>query len=202
MASALRLSCRSKTERLAAWGGSGDPVPVDLLRAEACGGSWRIVEVYSSTGAPFEVTAAWSGGDGAGQEARLTVGRATRFSVYATSLSLRVANLSSAENRVGCTVSEGYCVSSNAFEVRTEGAGLSNVSVPIPPFAARVRVDCEDRTLLPSVTLQLLDGQGALRADLAASTQPPEGLPLGGAATVQLAAPSGLKLRVHFSLTI
>lgn len=199
----MDLSCRSKTQRLAAWAGSGDPVAVDLLRAEACGGIWRIVEVTSTSGGPFEVHTSWSGGGGAGPEVKMTVSRATRFAVFARSLVVRAANLDAAENLVGCNVSDGYCVSSNFFEVRTEGSSTpSPTVVNIPPFASRVRVDCEDHTLLGSVLIALLDGQGDTRADLSLDQQPPGGLDLGGAARVQITAPSGLKLRAVFQLSI
>ena len=77
-----RLSRRSHQETLKAH--TGTTTLVDLLSAEACQGTWRIVEVVSASGGPFELRLAWSAGDGAGQEAKMTVARGTRFSIFAS----------------------------------------------------------------------------------------------------------------------
>ncbi len=137
MATNTRLSQRSSQERLVATPAGKDPVVTDLLRAEACAGAWRIVEAFSASGGPFELLVAWSGGDGVGQEARLTVPRATRLAVYASSMTVRVANLVPVENRVGCSVADGYCVSANQYEVRgvVPSSASPPIPVAIPPFA-------------------------------------------------------------------
>ena len=196
-----RLSRRSGQETLPAHVPPADPVFRDLLRGEACGGVWRIVEVYSASQAPFELHASWSGGDGVGQEARMTVARATRFAVYASSLSVRVANLSNAENRVGCNTSEGYCVSANQYEVRGTGDGAA-LPVLIPPFATHFRVDVADESQLASTTLRVLDAQGLTRAEITGDAQPDLGLPLGGAGAIEVVAPTNIDFRGVFTLSI
>lgn len=196
-----RLSRRSGQETLPAYTPTEDPVFRDLLRGEACAGLWRIVEVYTASQAPFELYASWSGGDGMGQEVRMTVARATRFSVFASSLNVRVANLAGTENRVGCNTSEGYCVSSNQYEVRGTGDG-SALAVLIPPFATHFRVDVADESQLPSTTVRVLDAQGLLRAEITGDAQPDQGLPLGGASAIEVVAPSNIDFRGVFTLSI
>lgn len=204
MATNTRLSQRSSQERLVATPAGKDPVVTDLLRAEACAGAWRIVEAFSASGGPFELLVAWSGGDGVGQEARLTVPRATRLAVYASSMTVRVANLVPVENRVGCSVADGYCVSANQYEVRgvVPSSAAAPIPVAIPPFATNVRVDVSDVFLLESVRIQILDGLGAPRAAIRGDQQPLSGLPLGAAAGLQLLVPPGLAWRAVFQLSI
>ena len=197
-----RLSRRSHQEMLASHSDGAALSFVDLLRAEACGGAWRIVEAYSASGGPFELHAAWSGGEGMGQEAKITVPRATRLSVYASSLSLKVANLSERPNRVGCNVADGYCVSGNQFEVRGVGAINAPPDLTIPPFATHLRVDCADRSHLSSLVVKVYDGVGVLQAEVLGDEQPNPGLPLGGAGRITLVAPDDLRFRGVFLLSI
>jgi hypothetical protein len=173
---------------------------VDLLRAEAGAGAWRIIEAYAEKG-PFELDASWSGGEGRGQEVKITVPRATRFAVFASSLTLKAANLASVENRVGCNVSEGYCVSANQFEVRGTGTE-GEIPVAIPPFATHARLEVADPAQLANSLLSVLDGVGVLRSKIAASNQPFEGLPLAGAGSLKLLVPATLRFRTVFSLSI
>ena len=196
-----RLSRRSGQESLPAHVPPADPAFRDLLRGEACAGLWRIVEVFTASQAPFELHASWSGGDGMGQEVRMTVARATRFAVFASSLNVRVANLAGTENRVGCNTSEGYCVSCNQYEVRGTGDG-SALSVLIPPFATHFRVDVSDESQLSSTTVRVLDAQGLLRAEITGDAQPDQGLPLGGASAIEVVAPSNIDFRGVFTLSI
>lgn len=200
MSPPTRLSRRSHLEPLPAY--AGTTKFVDLIRAEACQGAWRIVEVVSGSGGPFEVRASWSAGDGAGQEAKLTVARGTRFSVFASSVTLRVANLSSRENRVSCMVSEGYCVSENHYEVRGEGGSTDPISIEIPPLARTVRVDTSPSTGLVGTTLTVFDGTGTARAEVQGDEQPAGGLPLAGAGSLTVQAPANHTFRVTFSLSL
>lgn len=201
-----RLSRRSHQEKLTPYTDGAELTFVDLLRGESGCGAWRIVEAYSASGGPFELYAAWSGGDGMGQEAKITVPRATRFSVFASSLSLRVANLSGSENRVGCNVADGYCVSANQYEVRGTGlqlaAVLASLPLTVPPFATHFRVDCADDTQLPSLGIKVYDGVGNVTVDLTGDKQPSPGVPLGAAGRVEVAAPDGLRFRGVFLLSI
>ena len=170
-----RLSRRAHQDTLKVY--TGTTKLVDHLVAEACAGTWRIVEVVSGSGGPFELVVAWSSGDGAGQEAKMTVARGTRFCIFASSLKVRAANLSSRENRVSCMVSEGYCVSENHYEVRGEGGSNEPVPIEIPPF-------------------------GTTRAEVLGDEQPAGGLPLAGAGALLVEVPAGTSYRVTFTLSL
>lgn len=172
----------------------------DLLDSESGCGAWRIFELFANKG-PFEVRLEWSAGDGAGQSAKVTVSRATRLSIFASTFTVRTANLTGVENRIGCNVSDGYAVSSNQFEVRLTG-GETALAVDIPPFATHVRVDCADRTQLSSIIISALDGVALVRSQVAGNVQPDAGLPLGGARSLSISVPSALRVRVVFTLSI
>jgi hypothetical protein len=108
------------------------------------------------------------------------------------------------ENRVGCSVADGYCVSANQYELRglAPSTGTAAVPLAIPPFATHVRVDVSDANLLESVRIQILDGLGTPRAVLRGDQQPLAGLPLGAAAGLQLLVPPGLAWRAAYQLSI
>ena len=200
MSSSTRLSRRSHQELLKAY--TGTTKLVDTLIAEACAGTWRIVEVVSGSGGPFELVVGWSSGDGAGQEAKMTVARGTRFCIFAASLKVRVANLSSRDNRVTVMVSEGYCVSENHYEVRGEGGSNEPVPIEIPPFARSVRLDASPTSGLIGSTLYVNDGLGTTRAEIQGDEQPAGGLPLAGAGALLVDVPAGVSYRVTFTLSL
>ena len=200
MSSPTRLSRRSHQETLKAY--TGTTKLVDTLVAEACQGAWRIVEVVSGSGGPFELVVSWSSGDGAGQEAKMTVARGTRFCIFAASLKLRAANLSSRDNRVSAMVSDGYCVSENHYEVRGEGGSNEPVPIEIPPFGKNVRLDTSPASGLVSSTLFVNDGLGTTRAEVLGDEQPAGGLPLAGAGALLAEVPAGVSYRVTFTLSL
>ena len=200
MTSPTRLSRRAHQETLKAY--TGSTKLVDHLVAEACQGTWRIVEVVSGSGGPFELVVAWSSGDGAGQEAKMTVARGTRFCIFASSLKVRVGNLSSRENRVSCMVSEGYCVSENHYEVRGEGDAAGPSEITIPPFARAVRLDTSPASGLTGSVLSLQDGLGVTRAEVMGDDQPAGGLPLAGAGALFVQVPVNHNYRVTFTLSL
>jgi len=194
-----RLSRRSHQGTLPAF--TGVPSFVDTLVAEAGLGAWRIIEVMSGNAGPFELHLSWSSGDGAGQELRLTVARGTRLSLYAASLKIRAANLAPRDNRVTVTVSDGYCVSDNVYELRLEGTGEVQ-TVDLPPFARAVRLDVASSEVLPACRLKLLDGSGVARAEVLGDAQPEGGLLLGGAGGLRVIVPSKVSFRLIFTLSL
>ncbi len=197
---ATSLTTRSDGKTLAAMVEA--PKLVDLLDTEARAGAWRIVELFSVSGAPFEVELAWSSGSGAGAKARLTVARATRVSVFARSLRVRAANLSAEENRVGVTVADGHAVTRNVLEVR--GALVENApqALSVPAFATGVRLELADVALLPGATVLVYDGQGTLRSSTTGDEQPSAGVPLGGAGKLEMNAAGGAAYRAIFHLAL
>ena len=195
------LSCRSDGRDLPAW--NAELKLINLLDADASAADWRIVEVFSRTGLPFELLLVWSAGGGAGAEARITVARAARICVFARGLRVQAGNLADAINRVGVTVADAYAVTENQWEATGETLDHGTTAdVPVPPFARRVRVEMADATLLPTTTLKVYDGQSTLRSTVAADKQPPEGVPVGGARTVQVAASGATAWRAVFTLSL
>lgn len=196
------LSQQGNNVSLVAWSDGAALVFVDLLKAEACGSIWRIVEVWSDSGMPFELRVGWSGGEGGLREAKMTVSRGTRFAVYARSLSLRAANLSSDVNRIACSTADGYCVSANQYEVRGTGVADTAQTLEVPSFATHLRVDCGDRTQLGSITIAVDDGVSVQRVHMKADEQPAGGVSLGSVGAVRVTAPAALRYRALFTLSI
>lgn len=176
----IELTTRSDGKDLPAW---DTALKLEsLLDAEAELDTWRIVEVFSKTGLPFEVELAWSSGGGSGSEAKVTVARSARICVFARSLRVRAGNLADAVNRVGITVADAYAVTENQWEHRDSSPDQGvQLDVPVPPFARFVRVELADPTGLPTTNLRVYDGLNALMASVAGDQQPAAGIPVGGA---------------------
>ncbi|RME26726.1 MAG: hypothetical protein D6798_06110 [Deltaproteobacteria bacterium] len=173
-----------------------------LLDGESCEDTWRIVEAFSRSGGPFELELAWSAGSGSGATAQVTVARAVRICIFARSLRIRAANLSSSDNRVGVTVADGYGQTRNQWEHRDTGPdqGVAQ-EVPIPPFARTVRLEIADPTQLPGSSIKVYDGEGTLRAAVAGDAQPEGGVPVGGAGKVEVTA-GATDYRVVYHLSL
>ena len=197
---AIALTTRSDSKTLPALDDS--PAMHDLLDTEARRGAWRIVELYSGSGAPFEVELAWSSGSGAGASARLTVARATRVSVFARSLMVRAANLSSEENRVGVNVADGHAVTRNVLEQRGSLEENSATELPVPAFATGVRLELADPSLLPAASVRIYDGEEVLRSSTTGDEQPSSGVPLGCTGKLEVLANSATAFRAVFFLSL
>ena len=198
--SATALTTRSDGKTLPATGEA--PKPVDLLDTEARRGAWRIVELFSVDGAPFEVELSWSSGSGAGASARFTLARSGRISVFARALRVRAANLSSAENRVGVTVADGHAVTRNVLEVVGQLGENAPEDLALPPFAKGVCLELADAALLSGAAVRVYDGQGTLRSTTAGDEQASTGVPLGGASKVEVLAASATAYRAIFHLAL
>ena len=176
----IELTTRSDGKDLPVWDTALKLV--SLLDAEAELDTWRIVEVFSKTGLPFEVELGWSSGGGSGSGAKITVARSARICVFARSLQVRAGNLADLVNRVGITVADAYAVTVNQWEHRDSSPDQGvQLDVPIPPFARFVRVELADPSGLPTTNLKVYDGLGTLTATVAGDKQPPIGIPVGGA---------------------
>jgi hypothetical protein len=178
------LATRANQVDLVGWAsGQQDKSWAAVLNTEARAEDWRLIELFSGSGRAFEAEVRWTAGDGAGGAALLTVSRSTRVCVLARSLLVRVSNLHSAENRVGCSVAqpEGFVATENVYELPFQVAAAESLSLALPPMARRVRVEVSDPELAKTLSVQLLDGQGQLRVQVAGDAQPLGGLQLGGA---------------------
>jgi hypothetical protein len=196
------LSTRSDSKDLAALDVNAGPKPVALLVGEADRDTWRIVELFSGSGLPFDAELRWSAGSGAGAEAWVTVARAARVSVFARSVRVTATNLADKVNRVGVTVADGFATTRNHWEHRAlHSAGFLS-RIPVPPFADVVRVDLADVALSPLAAVRVLDGVGALLATYPAPLQPPGGIPVGGASALELELAANVSFRAVFHLTV
>ena len=172
-----------------------------LLNTSARVDTWRIIELISSSKIPFEAKVAWSAGTGTGSHAQISVARATRLCVFARALHIEAANLGSQKNKVQVTVADGHCSSRNQHAV--SGTISSKVTpIAIPPFAAHCHVEANDWRRLRQVDVRLRDGLGQVVGSWNGHRQPPAGILLGGAGSLELIAPLKMFYRVVFVLTL
>lgn len=196
------LSTRSDSQELPAFDPTSGPRSVELLRGEADRDTWRIVELFSGSGLPFDAELSWSAGSGAGAWAFVTVARSARVSVFARSVRIAATNLAGQVNRVGVTVADGFATTRNQWE--HTGAHVSGVlsTLPVPPFADTVRLDLADFALSPLATVRVLDGLGELVASYPVPLQPPAGIPVGGASALELELPADVAFRAVYHLSL
>ncbi len=206
-----KLSRRSGTAKLPASLVAGDPgAEGEVLTAQSIGsgdGDWRIIDLWSDEGSPWEAKLVWSGGGGAQRTAYLDVPKCTRVCVHATMLQVFGSNLStSASISARAAIADGQCDTENQWTVRGSsaqliGGGGGNVDVTPPPWARFARLEVSDSTVAPTTFVELLDINATTRARYAVDKQPAPGVPLGDAATVRCVLPSGsFSYRVVFLL--
>ena len=88
------FTIRSGTKTLPA--SSGPTEPIDVLRTEAQGAAWRLIELCSASQLPFDAYLSWSSGSGSISTARLTVATGTRV----CSRSMRSCGMASRRRRI------------------------------------------------------------------------------------------------------
>ena len=177
--------------------------PVEQLNTEAEVDTWRIVEVFSRTGLPFEVDLSWSSGSGSGAVAQVTVARSTRICLHARSLRISSTNLAKKINRVGVTVADGFTPTRNTWEVPIAvGEGEPFTSI-VPPFAETFRVELGQLAAYPNTQIAVKDALGDVRATYNAALQPVYGIPVGGASKVEVSTNHpGTLARAVFHLSL
>jgi len=202
----------SQVLSLASWNGTDDLDFQTLLTGQDgdCSresrGKWRIVELVSQSGQPFDAELRWTAGNGGNLKALVTVSRATRVGLFCLSLNVRVANLDDAINVVSGVVAPArtFVQTRNQYEVRgSEGEHAAPVEIPIPPFAERLHVYFTDYANLASWAIAVTDAQGTLRSYTTADTIPSTGITIGGAGKIEVysGAQTG-EWRAVFSLSI
>lgn len=170
---------------------------------EACEDAWRIVEVWSRSALPFAVRLRWTAGQSAGDEALVTVSRATRICVCASTVQVEAANLADVSNDVQLALVDGYHPTSNQWE--QAGAAQNGVAqdISLPPFADRARLELSDPSLLPSTTLSVTNGFNLTAGVTQGDAQPDAGIPVGGARRLQLNVSGGApQFRIVFTLRL
>ena len=196
-----KLSRRSGTAKLTASTVAGSAgAEGEVLTAQSSGtgeGDWRIIDLWSDEGSPWEARLVWSGGGGAQRTALLDVPKCTRVCVHATMLQIFGSNLSiSANIQARAAIADGQCDTENQWTVRGStaqivgGAG-GNVDVVPPPWAKFVRLELSDDNLLATAFVELLDVNATTRGRYGADKQPAPGAPIGDAATVRCVLPAG-----------
>lgn len=194
---ACKLSRRSGTAKLTASttaGVAGTEGEVLTAHSEGQGdGDWRILDLWSDEGSPWEARVVWSGGGGALRTALVDVPKCVRVCVHATMIQVFGANLSTSANiQARAAIADGYCDTENQWTVRgTVTDQGQTVSATPPPWAKFARLELSDSTLLGSAFVELLDVNGTARGRYAANAQPAPGAPIGDAATVRLVLPGG-----------
>lgn len=179
------------------------PKPVELLTAEAELDTWRIVEVFSRTGLPFEADLSWSSGTGSGAGAQVTVSRSARICVLARSLRISATNLAKKLNRVGVTVADGFAPTRNTWEVPTGVAEGTPLEVDVPPFAESFRLELAEPGAYAVTQIAVKDALGDVRATYNAALQPVYGIPVGGASKVEVSTNHpGTLARAVFHLSL
>jgi hypothetical protein len=168
----------------------------EVLTAQSIGsgdGDWRIVDLWSDEGTPWEARLVWSGGGGAQRTAYLDVPKCTRVCVHATMLQVFGSNLStSAAVQARAAIADGQCDTENQWTVRGSVADAgTTVSVVPPPWAKFVRLELSDSTLLATSFIELRDANATTRARYAGNVQPAPGAPIGDAASLRLVLPAG-----------
>ncbi|MFT5686105.1 MAG: hypothetical protein ACI8RZ_007060 [Myxococcota bacterium] len=208
----------SQVLSLASWNGIDDLVFQTLLTGQDgnCSresrGKWRIVELVSQSGQPFDAELRWTAGNGGNLKALVTVSRATRVGLFCLSLDVRVANLDDAINVVSGVVAPArtFVQTHNQYEVRSGGGSGGSkvgttypVEIPIPPFADRLHFYVTDYANRSSWAIAVTDAQGTLRSYTTADTIPDSGLYIGGAGKIEVydSAQVG-EWRAVFSLSI
>ena len=196
---ACKLSRRSGTAKLSASTVSGSAgAEGEVLTAQSVGvgdGDWRIIDLWSDEGSPWEARLVWSGGGGAQRTALFDVPKCTRICIHATTIQVFGSNLSTSANiQARAAIADGQCDTENQWTVRgtnSQVAAPTNVDVVPPPWAKFVRLELSDSTLPSTTFIELLDVNATTRCRYAASAQPAPGAPIGDAATIRCVLPAG-----------
>ena len=167
------------------------------------GSAWRIIDLWSDQGSPWEATILWSGGRAGHRLAYLNVARSTRVCVFANAITVRGAALSMSDIHAWASISDGEIPCENQWAVRGTSSGdNSSAELAIPPYAKFVRLELGDESKLSTSYLALVDGFGTTRARHRADLQPSPGAPVGDADKVTLTFASALDWRVTFLLNL
>ena len=189
-----------------------------MLYSEADTDAWRIVEVSSLDGKPFDIEFIWSAANGSGANAFVTMPHATRICVFARSVQVRVKNLDREANAIGVTVADGYAETRNQYEVRVNFTNAEEAPEPnvheerfefdespiptrilIPPFAQRAWVEASQAGI--EGFIMTIDGDNRKRGVTRFEKQPDNGILVGGAKAIDCWL-GPIDFRVVFSLGI
>jgi hypothetical protein len=171
----------------------------DILRAEGVMTKFRVIEIGSLSGLPFDVRVSWTGGHGISPFAWFSCGSAaTRICIPARTIQLAAANLSTSENVVEAHISDGRIETRNVRVFTNDASPIINSDVQVPLFATHVR--WEANTLGAHATISFVDGRGVVTSVQDTFNQSRDGFPIGDCRVVRLNSTTGGRLLFALSL--
>lgn len=210
MPSPNELNLRARMEKLPAATVAGTPgTETEIIGATPCNdngrsaAAWRIIDLYSNEGKPWEAAIEWSGGNGGRRRALVTVVQSSRVCVFAASVYVKGKALTLAAINAWVAISDGVVTSANQYSVRGEATDQTlSFDIPTPPFARFVRLEIDTIALYATSSIALTDGFGVVRNRTRGDQQPNPGLMVGDSSVVTVTLPSACKWRVTFDLNL
>lgn len=180
----------------------------DLLAgAQADWTEWRLLELWTDQGLPWEATVEWAGAQAAGQRVTITVPGAARLCIAATSIK-RVActNLvpfpQTARVAVGSVDSTITCRNHRMFTVESGGGLAGFVDLDVPAYGERLYVTPSDPAAFATTLVDLFDPTGTIIASYNLTQQPSTGQPVVGCTTARIHPPAGVRCIADFALGV
>jgi len=175
---------------------SGGPFEQHVLLAGATSNvtAWRLVELFSDKGLPWEADISWTGATATGARAQITVsGGSARFCMAAMAVqSIAARNRSNEAQMVRVSVASlpGPVTCYNQFlDVSVmPGGGLS---LSPPPYATKVFIVPQAQADIAATTVELYDGNQLLVGQYLLAQQPAGGEPIVGIRTVKIIGVAG-----------
>lgn len=179
-----------------------------LEGAQAFFTSWRLVELWSDQGFPWEAFIQWTGGQAGGARLTLTVMGSARVCIAAHSIAtIEARNLSSETQvcRAAISTVDGPIACQNHWMLSQVGGGIGG-GLPfdiIPPrFAERLYMTPSIAASLAGTTVDLYDGLGNLCGNYTLNNQPPYGQPVVGISKVTVTPVAGTRYQCDFTLGV
>jgi hypothetical protein len=179
-----------------------DGSTITLLTMQDTSQKWRVVELFSFRGLPWEGRLSWTLADSPpGPELRVSVPHAVRLCVYAQTLGLKGLNRSTVTNQVGAVVVDGCLPTTNQLDVVLDCDGQNAARVDVPPFASRMELMLSERAALAMTTVVMVSGL-LDRVTTYAAAIPSSGMPMGGTHYIEVLTPMPMTVRMTFFLTV
>lgn len=175
---------------------------IPLLTMQDTGQCWRVVELFSFRGLPWEGLLTWTlANSPPGPGLRVSVPHAVRLCVYAQTLNLSGINRSSVANQVGAVVADGCLPTTNQLDVVFVCDGQNATRVDVPAFASRMELMLGERAALGMTTVTMVSG-ALERVTTYAAAIPSSGMPMGGTHYIEVMTPMPMTVRMTFYLTV
>lgn len=174
-----------------------------LNSAMANSTAWRVLEVWSDEGLPFEVLLLWTGANAGGQRARFTVGGGSaRFCFAGRGITgVNVTNRASVRQFVKAAVAStpGPITTYNHFQQSVIYQG-GQLTIQPPPYSDRVKILATSAADAAATTVSLLDGALNVVGSYLLSAQPSNGEAVSGIRELSIVGVVGARYSVDFAL--